>query len=312
TSIPFLDQPIGGTGDSTSRNTGTNLWSFRLALNCNFEYYQFFGSSTTNAISQMTTSVNRVDGVYRKEMAIRLNLVLAKVHTNAATYTNNNGSAMLGQNQTQCDADPGTANYDIGHVFSTGGGGVAGLGVVGIAGNKARGVTGSPSPTGDAFDIDYVAHEMGHQFGGNHSFNGVTGSCGGGNRNRPTAWEPGSGSTIMSYAGICGSEDVQSNSDAYFHVGSISEILPYRVASRGGVSTATGNIVPTVNAGSDFAIPPNTPFKLTMSATDGNSDPMTFQWDELDVPATGTANQGSTTATTTNTSRPLFRSDEPV
>ncbi|MCC6686649.1 MAG: putative Ig domain-containing protein [Fimbriimonadaceae bacterium] len=310
--LPFFDTQQGSTGFEGQRNTGTNLWTFRLALNCTAEYYTAAGGTTTAAVSRMTTSANRVDGVYEKEMAISLNLVLAKVFTNPATFANNNGGTMLGQNQTQCDLDPGNANYDIGHVFSTGGGGIAGLGVVGITGNKARGVTGSPSPVGDSFDIDYVAHEMGHQFGGDHSFNGVTGSCGGGNRNRATAWEPGSGSTIMAYAGICGSEDVQPHSDPYFHVGNIIEILPYRVAARGGVSSATTNIVPVVNAGSDYTIPPNTPFKLTMSATDGNSDPLVFQWDELDVPASGTANQGSTTATTTNTSRPLFRSYNPT
>lgn len=284
---------------------------YRVAIACTGEYTTFHGGAT-NAASAITTTLNRVNGVYEKEICVRLKLVANNnllIYTTAASdpYSNNNGGTMLGQNQTTVNNVIGTANYDMGHVFSTGGGGIASLGSVCVAARKAQGVTGSSSPVGDPFDIDYVAHEMGHQFSGNHTFNATSGSCGGGNRNANTAYEPGSGSTIQSYAGICGSAaDLQPNSDDYYVFISYQEMTSFITTGAGNtcaVQIQTGNTPPTIPTPTGgFVLPISTPFKLTApQGADADGDALTYCWEENDL---GTA--GSPASPAGNA--PIFRS----
>ncbi|MEP6646081.1 MAG: zinc-dependent metalloprotease family protein [Saprospiraceae bacterium] len=294
--------------------------SYRLAQAADAEYSNFFGATSSAqsglVLSAVVTAINRVNEVYEADITVRLILVANTdqiFYYNPTTdpYTNTNpNNIMLSQNQTTCDGVIGNGNYDIGHVFSTGGGGVAQLGCVCSSGSKAKGVTGTSSPVGDSFTIDYVAHEMGHQFGANHTFNSIASSCGGGNRSASSAYEVGSGTTIMAYAGICGVDDVQPHSDAYFHARSLLEIGNF-VSTGGGSGCATlitlNNTSPVVVATPDYTIPKSTPFVLTGSATDPNNDPLTYCWEEYDLETTSTE-----PPTSNDVDGPMFRSFLPT
>ena len=311
--------------------SGTQLRTYRLALAATNEYATTVGGNTiAGTLAAQVLIMNRVNGVYERDLAIRMvvvannNLIVyAGDNTSCGgvactsandPYTNSNGSTMLGENQTNVNAIIGSANYDIGHVFSTGGGGIAGVGVP-CGTSKARGVTGLGNPVGDAFAIDYVAHEMGHQWGGNHTFNSLGGSCGQSNqRSSTSAYEPGSGITIMAYAGICSTQDLALHSIDTFHVKSLEEIVAYSQTGNGNTcaqTAATGNTPPVVASvgGSTFNVPNQTPFILNASATDANGDTVTYDWQEYDLGAATTAVPNTDSD---GSARPLFRPFSPT
>lgn len=302
---------------STPVCIGDQLRSYRIAIACTGEYAIAATGSTTptmaQTLSKIVTSLNRVDGVYEKEVAVRMVLVPTETNViflNPSTdpFTgNNNANTLINESQTIITNTIGSANFDIGHTFSTGGGGLAFLGVVCTNASKARGITGSGNPVGDPYDIDYVAHEIGHQFNANHTFNAITGSCNG-NRTQATAMEPGSGVTIMGYAGICSSNDLASNSIPYFHAISYDEIILFSQSGSGNVcpvTTTSGNQPPLVSGAGSYVIPFSTPFILTGSGIDPDGDAITFSWEETDAGDAAGNNWNSGT-------KPFFRSYNPV
>ena len=286
--------------------SGSTLHTYRLAVATTGEYTQFHGGSVSSSLGAVVTAVNRINEIYERELSVNFTLVGNNdqlIFTNGSTdpYSNNDGFDMLSENTSTINSIIGSSNYDIGHVFSTGGGGIAQLRAP-CGSYKAEGVTGSGSPINDAFWVDYVAHEIGHQMGANHTFNGTAGSCSG-NRSSSSAYEPGSASTIMGYAGICGSDNIAYNSDDYFHARSQAEVASFTGGSGSscGTHNSTGNQIPVVSAGGDFTIPQQTPFALTGSATDSNGDSLTYNWEQYDLGA-------SSAPGVDNGSGPIFRS----
>ncbi len=317
-----IPDSLGDLGDFSERNADDgNLRDFRLAIASTIEYSSFHwmaagltGSDTeadkkAAVLAEMVVLMTRVNGIYERDLSITMTLIANNediIFIDSDNFSNSNAGSLINESQSEIDAIIGSANYDIGHTVSTGGGGLAGLGVVCVGGNKGRGITGLPSPVGDVFYVDFVSHEMGHQFGANHSFNGSEGNCSGGNRNSSTAYEPGSGNTIMAYAGICGSQNVQTTSDAFFHQVSLLEIWNFVSTGSGSCATLTptGNLAPTAEAGASYTIPISTPYMLVGSSTDGDGTTThTVTWEEYDLGPAGVPTE--TTAT-----GPMVRSFE--
>ena len=186
-----------GTPGYAQRSSGAAVREYRIAVATTAQYGRFHGGQINLALEAVARTINRVDGILEKEMSISLRLVddndkIIFVDLESQPfYGNDDAFILIDESQEQIDQIIGSDNYDIGHTFSTGAGGLAQLQSVCRNGDKARGVTGSSQPLGDLYDVDYVAHEIGHQLGGNHTFNGSAFSCSGGNRNALTAYEPG-------------------------------------------------------------------------------------------------------------------------
>ncbi|MBS0658150.1 MAG: hypothetical protein JSR82_07885 [Verrucomicrobia bacterium] len=313
-------QPSGersrAPGALTEASFGEQLRTYRLAVACTGEYAAVFGGTTNAALSAVVVTINRVTGLFERDLSIRFQLVAnnaALIYLNPATdpYTNADPDLLRSQNQANLDAVIGDANYDLGHVLCTSDAGTSLQGSVCATGIKARAVTGTFAPSGDPFDVDYVAHEFGHQFDATHTFDSISGFCAG-NRNGASAYEPGSGSTIMATAGVCDADDLQIGNDAYFHGASIDAIQRYVTVLGGSTCptlSATGNRAPTLVLPANATIPNGTPFALSAVGSDADGDPLTYCWEQFD---TDLASSGHALSDPDNGRLPLFRSFAPV
>ncbi|WAC01141.1 M12 family metallo-peptidase [Lacinutrix neustonica] len=293
---------LGNT--STLRNADDAiLRTYRLAVSTTAEYTIFHGGTKALALAAINTTMTRVNGIFENDFNVTMVLIAntdAVIYTNASTdpYGSTSGGFNSALQNTLTNVI-GEANYDVGHLFAkaSNNGNAGCIGCVCVNGQKGSGFTSRQDPVGDPFDVDYVAHEMGHQFGGNHTWTH------GGNEGTNVQMEPGSGSTIMGYAGITGANtDVQQNSDPYFHAISIQQITNYVKSTSCQTNTNTGNAVPTASAGSNYTIPKGTAFVLTGAGSDANSqDVLTYCWEEIDE-----NNSATQKPSVTATSAPLL------
>jgi hypothetical protein len=301
--------------------TGDTVRTYELAISTTGEYSQRLGGTAANVVAELMNLVNRINQILLVDLALQFELIdnQAIMFFDAANdpYTNSDIATDIEVNQDIIDQAIGNQNYDIGHVLGTNSGGLAYVGVVCNSQFKAQGYTGLNNPQGERFYIDLVAHELGHQLGAGHSFNATnSSSCAEGQRDSSSAHEPGGGSTIMSYAGICGSQNLQNDSDPYFHAISIQDIRDYVdsfAGQRCGVESTIDNAIPQIELSQNaYTIPANTPFSLSGSVTDADNDLLTYTWEQFDNGGTLGATKSLAELNSDNGNNPLFRSFSPV
>lgn len=286
---------------------------YRIAVAATGEYTQAFGGTKEDGLSGIITAINRLNVFYETDLAVRFTVVANNedvVFTDPDTdpFSNSSNGDILGEISDVLETNIGFANYDIGHVFTTIGGGVASIQSVCRDSQKSRGVSGSGRSLSGSSFLNILAHEIGHQFGARHTFNGNTRSCGGGQRSTVSNIEPHSGSTFMSYSGTCGEENLSGGRGQFFHNFSLTQMNDFiDDTSRGGsciVPVSFTNAAPNVDAGEPGTIPISTPFTLTGNVTDADGDAMAHIWEQVD---SGTPNENASDFADEGT-RALFRS----
>ncbi len=257
------------------------LRKFRLAVTASGEYTQYHGGTVADALAAINATITRINQVFETDLAITLELVpnLDQVIFTDASTDPYSGS-LSPKVQSTLDNILGSANYDLGILFNRanqGDGNAGFIGAVCVNNRKGSAYASGPNPEGDLFDLDFVAHEMGHQFGANHTWSFES-------EGTQVQVEPGSGTTIMGYAGITNENDVAPNGDDYFHYVSIVQITDYLKTVGCAQTIALTNTPPSVIPTGSFTIPISTPFVLSADASDVDAtDVLTFAWEQIDV-----------------------------
>ena len=310
TDTESIDTAFSDESEVLGRRLGNVLRTYDLAVTTPGELTVFIGSVAA-AENMITSVVNILNNTYESELAVTFQIVDFNCYPDPNTDPFPNGTQLdvnlINQNNSALNLKLGSSGYDVGHVLGyTPASGAYGLAYVasqcrsniqGGAGTFA----GNLSPSNLA---GVMLHEVGHQLGATHSFNSTNGGCEN-NRSGASAYEMGSGVTIMSYAGLCGVENVTNFDIDYFNSGALQQITTRINSSQScGSALATGNSIPTVDAGPNLTIPRSTAFVLEGTAFDADGDPMTYSWEQHDL--------GTATPPYDPSSGPTFRNFAPV
>ena len=314
--LQYLTSPLDAS--AMRSQIGEEFLTYRLAISTTSLFTNNVGG-VNNTINNLANAVNAINGIFERDIAVRFQLV---ANNDQLIFTNSNDPftsptdlpTTMNENQAVVDSLIGDNSYDIGHVLSllqfTTGGGVSILTALCTADFKARGCSAKGNPPFSIFYFEVLAHEVGHQLGAFHNYNTTASACGAGNHTPQGAREPGSGTTIMCYSGLCAPHNIQTFTDDYFHSGSIARMIQYTRSQGGSIcifaSTNTNNLPPVVDGGvSELFLPISTPFVLSGSATDPDGDAITYCWDEMDQGPPGPPSSPVDNA-------PVFRSFPPV
>ncbi|QMU65751.1 MAG: T9SS type A sorting domain-containing protein [Flavobacteriaceae bacterium] len=300
------------TTEILNRQTPTTKITYRLAIAAAGEYSQQFGGSpysATNVLNALASGVNMINPVFLRDLGVTFTLVsnTALVYPDPNTDPFNIGDDVSAAH-TACTNALGSSGFDVGHmVIWANTGGAAAFGVVCNDAAKGLGFSGNTNSTTTLW-IDYVSHEIGHQFRSEHNF--VSQEC-----NQSASgfrYEPGEGSSIMSYANVCGgAAQYAPGSDPFFHYASIDQMQAFLNTISCGTMDSSGNTAsPTANANADITVPKQTPFILVGTGTDANdpSGNLTYGWQQYD--GSGTEVTGSPNCNATNA--PMFRYRPPT
>ena len=254
------------------------LKKYRIAVSTTGEYTEYHGGTVAGALAAINATLTRVNMVFETDLAVTLELV---PNNDLVVFTNSETDPYTGsfnaQVQSTLTSNIGEENYDVGHLFhrDNDNGNAGFIGSVCVDNRKGSAFSSALIPEGDLFDLDYVAHELGHQFGANHTWSFESEGTG-------VQAEPASGTTIMGYAGIVDGNNVAPNGDDYFHHLSIVQIQNYLQTISCSMNISLSNNPPVITPLPNYSIPKGTPFVLSGTATDVDGDVLTYTWEQID------------------------------